>query len=173
MEKTILVPEWQAGSVIADRTERQGTLNLDFLKVQLPQYAVPTIREIRVSTHIDFEKRTDFITEFAQKAVKPINSFSADIQGSVQSSLDKAGQDVQNVGAGIQNGIDNATKDLKNINLKVDANGKVIQSSLDESNEDFDQKTFSGLIASLTSEKDTLLDTDDFTDDLLKEMQHA
>ena len=87
MEKTVLIPEWQVGSVIADRTERQSTLNLDFLKIQIPQFAIPTLREIRISTHVNFEKRTDFITEFAKKAVKPINEFSADMQSGIQDSL--------------------------------------------------------------------------------------
>lgn len=105
--------------------------------------------------------------------MSPINAFSADMQGSIQNSLDQVGKGFQDVGAGIQNGIDNSTKDLKNINLKVDANGKLIQSSLDQSSEDFDQKSFSGLIASLESQKDILLDTDDFTSHLLLEMQHA
>jgi len=39
---------------------------------------IPTIREIRVSTHINFQTKADFIIEFAKNAVKPINRLNTD-----------------------------------------------------------------------------------------------
>lgn len=79
IQKTSLVPEWQVGDVIADRTERQGDLPFDFLNIQLPQFSIATLKEIRVSSHVNFDRPADFITEMAKSAVKPINTFSTDM----------------------------------------------------------------------------------------------
>jgi hypothetical protein len=79
LNKTTLVPEWTVGDVIAQRTERQGTLSIDFLDISLPQFSLPTIREIRVSSHVNFELRSEFVAEFAKAAVQPINNFNADL----------------------------------------------------------------------------------------------
>ena len=78
-QNTALVPEWQAGDVIAQRTERQGTLSFDFLNVNFPQLTLPTVRDITVSSHVNFQLRSDFIAEFAKSAVKPLNEFSTDL----------------------------------------------------------------------------------------------
>ena len=79
LNKTPFVPEWSAGDIIAQRTERQGTNPLDFIDISLPQISIPTIQEIRVSSHVNFEVRSDFITEFARSAVAPLNEFNADL----------------------------------------------------------------------------------------------
>ena len=86
-QKTVLIPEWQVGDVIADRTARQGTLPMDFLKLQLPDFALPSIKEIRVATHVNFEIRSDFISEFARSAVAPINQFSTDLNLAIPKKL--------------------------------------------------------------------------------------
>jgi hypothetical protein len=80
MEKTVLIPEDYVGATIAQRTDRQGTLPFDFLSVETPQIALSSKvpREIRVSTHVNFELKSDFITEFARNAVKPLNRLNAD-----------------------------------------------------------------------------------------------
>lgn len=54
------------------------TLPFDFLKISFPQISIPGIREIRVSTHVNFELKSDFMVEFAKNAVKPINRLNAD-----------------------------------------------------------------------------------------------
>lgn len=79
LNNTMLVPEGEVGDVIAKRTERQGKLSLDFIGIQFPNFTLPWIREIRISTHVNFELRSDFITEFAKQAVKPINEFTTDL----------------------------------------------------------------------------------------------
>ncbi len=76
---THLISEDQVWSVIADRTERQGKLSIDFLNVLFPNISIQTIKEIRVSSHVNFKIRSDFISEFARSAVKPINSFTTDL----------------------------------------------------------------------------------------------
>jgi hypothetical protein len=78
MEKTVLIPEDYVGATIAQRTDRQGTLPFDFLSLKFPQISIPGIREIRVSSHINFELKADFIVEFAKNAVKPINKMNVD-----------------------------------------------------------------------------------------------
>lgn len=86
-QKTILIPEWQAGDVIAQRTERQGTSPFDFINLSLPQYSLPSLREIRVASHVNYELRSDFIAEFARSAVRPINEFQTDLQNAIPSSI--------------------------------------------------------------------------------------
>ncbi len=79
LNKTPLVPEWTLWDIIAQRTERQWYLPIDFLDINLPQISIPWIREIRISSHVNFEIDSDFITEFARAAVAPINQFNADL----------------------------------------------------------------------------------------------
>lgn len=86
-QKTALVPEWNVGDVIAERTERQGTLPMDFLNLQFPNISVSSIKNIVVSSHVNFEVETDFLAQFARNAVKPINNFTADISKSVPKKL--------------------------------------------------------------------------------------
>lgn len=52
---------------------------LDFIDVSLPQISFSSIKEIRVSSHVNFELRSDFVTEFARAAVAPLNEFGADL----------------------------------------------------------------------------------------------
>lgn len=86
-QNTFLVPEWQVGDVIAQRTERQGTLSFDFLDIQFPQITLPSIKEIRIATHLNLELKSDFLAEFARTAVKPINSFTTDLQSHIPSQI--------------------------------------------------------------------------------------
>lgn len=74
-QKTPLIPEAELGTVLAQRTDRQGTLSFDFLKIKFPQFSVSSLKEIRASTHVNFNLRSDFISTFARGAVKPLNSF--------------------------------------------------------------------------------------------------
>ena len=78
-QKTTLVPEWNVGDVIAQRTERKGTIPMDFLSLQFPQLSMPTLKAIKVASHVNFNMRSDFITEYAKSAVKPVNSFTTDL----------------------------------------------------------------------------------------------
>lgn len=98
MNSAFLVPEWRAGDIIAQKTERQGTFSLDFLNLDLPQLSLPSIKEIRVSTHVNFELRSDFIAEFARSSVRPINKFNTDLQNMIPSQI---GNDVNIPGANI------------------------------------------------------------------------
>jgi hypothetical protein len=90
-QKTTLIPEWQVGDVIAQRTERQGTMPWDYLSLQLPQFSLPTLREIKVASHVNYSLRSDFITEFARASVKPINEFQTGLQRAIPN---KIGEDV-------------------------------------------------------------------------------
>lgn len=86
-QKTSLVPEWNAGDVIAQRTERQGTLPMDFLDISYPTFKIPGLKSIKISTHVNFELKADFLAEMARAAVKPINSMSSDFQRSIPNTI--------------------------------------------------------------------------------------
>ena len=90
-QKTFLIPEWQAGDIIAQRTERQGTLPFDFINLSLPQFSLPSLREIRVGSHVNYSLRSEFISEFARTAVKPVNAFQTDLKLAIPK---KIGDDV-------------------------------------------------------------------------------
>lgn len=107
-QNSILIPEWQAGDVIAQRTARQGTLPFDFLNLQFPQFSIPGIKEIRVQTHVNLELKSDFITEFARTAVKPINEFNTDLQFAMPKKLidDVSIQTPKNINVNLQGFLD-------------------------------------------------------------------
>lgn len=71
-------PEWRAWDQIAFLTERNGYLWIDFLNKSLPQFELPFVSAIKVTSYVNMEYSTDFITEFAKEAVKPINSQTTD-----------------------------------------------------------------------------------------------
>lgn len=105
MNNTNFAPEDYAGTLIAMKTERQGTLPMDFLNIQFPQMSLAFLKEIRVSTHVNFEMRSDFITEYARASVKPINEFGTDLTKSIPSQL---GDDIR-------------VTTPPNVNLKIDS----------------------------------------------------
>jgi hypothetical protein len=137
-QKTTLVPEWQVGDVIAQRTERQGTMPFDFINLQLPQFSLPSLREIKVASHVNYSLRSDFITEFARASVKPINEFQTDLKRAIPT---KIGEDISVPGI--------------NLNKSVKP-GASIQS----------QQIPSGLLTTLMdqleNDKDIFLDTTEF-----------
>lgn len=62
-------------------------MSFDFLDINFPQITLPTLRSINVSTHINFQLRSEFIAEFAKSAVEPINSFSTDLTHSLPKKI--------------------------------------------------------------------------------------
>lgn len=48
MKKNPFVPEWRAGDQIAQMTERQGKLPIDFLNVEFPNFSLSFIDGIKV-----------------------------------------------------------------------------------------------------------------------------
>jgi hypothetical protein len=137
--KTTLVPEWQVGDVIAQRTERQGTMPFDFINLQLPQFSLPSLQQIKIGSHVNYSLRSDFITEFARTSVKGINEFQTDFQRAIPT---KTGDDVVVPGV-------SGSKSWKP--------GASIQSS----------HTASGILAilmdQLQKDQDVFLDTTEFT----------
>ncbi len=129
-QKTTLIPEWQVGDVIAQRTERQGTSPFDFINLNLPQFSLPSITEIRVRSHVNYEVRSEFITEFARSAVKPINEFQTDFQNGIPS---KVGTDVgvPSVGVDIKPGASLDQKETETLPNRVTRIMKDIQTEKD------------------------------------------
>ncbi|MBC7503535.1 VCBS repeat-containing protein [Candidatus Gracilibacteria bacterium] len=146
-QKTVLIPEWQVGDVIAQRTERQGTLPFDFINLDMPQFSLPSIKEIRVASHVNYELRSDFISEFARSIVKPINSFQTDIQGIIPKKI----------------GTDIIVPSVKvNIKPRTYLQDMKIQSL---------PQSVTTMIDIMNREKDIFLDTDHFASYLIEQFQ--
>lgn len=78
MKVNPFVPEWRAGDQIAQITERQGRLPIDFLNVEFPNISFAFVDAIKVTSYVNLEMETDFILAMAQATTGPINSFSND-----------------------------------------------------------------------------------------------
>ena len=72
------VPEWRAGDQIAFLTERQWYLPMDFLDISLPQFSFPFVDAIEVTSYVNLEFETDFITQLARQVTMPLTTFSND-----------------------------------------------------------------------------------------------
>jgi hypothetical protein len=59
-------------------TERNGFLPTDFLNLSLPQFSLPFVDAIQVTTYVNLEFETDFIVEMARQLAMPINRFTSD-----------------------------------------------------------------------------------------------
>ncbi len=79
LKKSPFVPEWRAWDQIAFLTERNWYLPTDFIDITLPQYSYPFVDAIKVTTWVNFEYDTEFLTEMARAIVKPINDFTNNI----------------------------------------------------------------------------------------------
>lgn len=133
-QNTVLIPEWQVGDVIAQRTERQGTLSMDFLDIQFPQFSIPTLKEIRISTHLNYTLRTDFLTEFAQNAVKPINQFTTDLSNKIPSQIDALEKAVDKAESGVHNLSDSVHDAVDSVEDSARDTTNSLQQSSDEIN---------------------------------------
>lgn len=70
------VPEWRAWDQIAFLTERWGYLPMDFLSLSLPQFSYPFVDAIKVTSYVNLEFESDFITEFSRSMTMPLNTFT-------------------------------------------------------------------------------------------------
>ncbi|MCH2188381.1 hypothetical protein MK079_00960 [Candidatus Gracilibacteria bacterium] len=108
LKSSPLVPEWRAGDQIAFLTERSGYLDFDFLSLDLPEFSIPFIDAIKVSTYVNFELEADFIVEMARQATLPIhtagNNFSKILDIDVQGIQSTDIQLDQNIEIGYQPG---------------------------------------------------------------------
>jgi hypothetical protein len=51
---------------------------MDFLDLSLPQFSFPFVDAIEVTTYVNLEFETDFITELARQVTMPLTTFSND-----------------------------------------------------------------------------------------------
>lgn len=79
LKSSFLVPEWRAWDQIAFMTERTGFLSFDFLDLSLPQFSFPFIDAIKVTSFVNLEVGSEFMTEMARQTVAPLNSFWNDM----------------------------------------------------------------------------------------------
>ncbi|MCP4523251.1 MAG: hypothetical protein GY828_03460, partial [Candidatus Gracilibacteria bacterium] len=71
-------PEWKAGDQIAFLTERQGYLDMDFIDLSLPQYSYSHVDAIKVTSYVNLEFETEFVTELARQITMPLTTFTND-----------------------------------------------------------------------------------------------
>ncbi len=79
LKKSPFVPEWRAWDQIAFLTERTWYLPMDFLDVNLPQFSYPFVDAIKVTTWVNFEQDTEFLTEMTRNIVGPINTITNNV----------------------------------------------------------------------------------------------
>ena len=79
LKSSPFVPEWRAWDQIALLTERSWYLPTDFLDVSLPEYSLPFVDSIKVTTWVNFQVDTDFMVEMAKQIVEPINTASSNV----------------------------------------------------------------------------------------------
>lgn len=91
LRKNPFVPEWRAGDQIAQITERQGKLPLDFFNVEFPNFSLAFIDAIRVTTFVNVEFQVDFILEMAKSTFQPVNEFSTDLRSAVSGATKSVG----------------------------------------------------------------------------------
>lgn len=73
------VPEWRAGDQIAQITERQGKLPIDFLNVEFPNFSLSFVDAIKVTTFVNLEFDIDFIVAMSKATLNPLNEFTNDL----------------------------------------------------------------------------------------------
>ena len=108
MRSNPFVPEWRAGDQIAQITERQGKLGIDFLSIEFPQFNASFVDAIKVTTFVNFEFQVDFLLEMARATFEPINNFTANM-----SSV------ISNPAGGIPGNIDLRGTNPGDININV------------------------------------------------------
>lgn len=79
LRSTVLVPEWKAWDAIAFITERPWYLPIDFIDISLPQFSLPFVDAIKVTTWVNLEFEAEFLVEAARQSMMPINVFTNDI----------------------------------------------------------------------------------------------
>lgn len=85
--KVPLSPEWYVGTKIANVTDRQGYLSIDFLNVRWPSVVAKWIDVIRVSTHIDFSYDIDELVTSIEEVLQPLTNINFQIENQIPNSV--------------------------------------------------------------------------------------
>jgi len=89
LKSSPLHPEWRAWDQIAFLTERSGYLWTDFFDLSLPEFSIPFVDAIKVTTYVNLEFESDFIVELARQIAMPINAFTNDFTNIFDVNLSK------------------------------------------------------------------------------------
>ena len=84
LRSSFLIPEWKTWDQIAFMTERPWYLWIDFMFIDLPQFSMPFVDAIKVTTFVNFELDVDFLVELARQSVMPINTFPNDFSNIIE-----------------------------------------------------------------------------------------
>ena len=81
------VPEWRAWDQIAYITERSWYLPTDFIDLSFPQFSYPFIDAIKVTSYVNLEFETEFLTEAVRNIAAPLDTFTNDIVNMFQINI--------------------------------------------------------------------------------------
>ena len=102
------VPEWRAWDQIAYITERSGYLSTDFIDLSFPQFSYPFIDAFKITTQVNLEFETEFISEAVRNITAPLDTFTNDIANMFRISI--ADIDISAVAP-------------SDVNINIDSNG--------------------------------------------------
>jgi len=115
------VPEWRAWDQIAFLTERNWYLPTDFIDLSLPQFSVPYLDAIKVTTYVNLETDSTFLVETLRNIIEPLNTTTNNWANKFNNSWFN-NLDFSNKSINI-----NKTIDLKNKDKKTSFNNKIIK----------------------------------------------
>lgn len=81
-----LHPEWRAWDQISFLTERNWYKWFDFTKKIFPKITLPSVDAIEVKTYVNLELETDFLVNFAESVIEPLNNFTWDFTNKLKVS---------------------------------------------------------------------------------------
>ncbi len=84
------VPEWRAGDQIAFITERWGYLPTDFFSIDMPQFSVPVVDSVNITSYVNLEFSTDFVIDLVKNITDPINNVTNNIIDAADYKFPKA-----------------------------------------------------------------------------------
>ena len=168
MRSNPFVPEWRAGDQIAQITERQGKLGIDFLNIEFPQFNASFVDAIKVTTFVNFEFQVDFLLEMAKATFEPVSSFTANMSnvlsnpaGGIPGNIDLRGLNPGDttIDVGSKIGLENSAKYLARAFVSTIRSGQTAANSNAEFTElrDLLQTELAALIVPLGSDEATLI----------------
>jgi len=140
------VPEWRAWDQIAFLTERNWYLPTDFIDLSLPQFSVPYLDAIKVTTYVNLETDSTFLVDTLRDIIEPLtsttNNWANKFNNAWLDNLDFSSKSI-NI---------NKTVDLKEKDDKTSLNNFHINSA----------KKINNLVSYIKSNKDDKVTSHDF-----------
>ena len=72
-------PEWRVGDMIAQTTERQGTMPSDYTDLETPQTSQPFTDQTQTNSSVNFQEDTSFIQSMGEQGFQSIDTTTNNI----------------------------------------------------------------------------------------------